>query len=206
MRQKWLLTVVLLVAGAIGLHAQEYGEKVDTVVVRPIPLSTVNDSVFFNPWQPYYLSPDAEAVENKEQRAARINRETFQRVMASVNHNLSWHRPPELTGTEKALLFIGSLFLTSPYQFREGTVPVMSASNPFMFAYTPGGAPVVYPYSTDAFPQCIRLDYDFMSGTYKQVMVKWEDVQRSMVRSFGGPYRTEAVPKMQFHSTDKLVP
>ena len=206
MRQKWLLTVVLLVAGAIGLYAQEYREKTDTVVVRPIPLSTLNTPVFFNPWQPYYLSPDAEGVESKEQRAARINQETFQRVMTAVHHNLSWYRPPKLSSTEKALLFIGSLFLTSPYQFREGTVPVMSASNPFMFATTPGGAPEVYPYSSEAFSQCIRLDYDFKSGAYQQVMVKWEDVQRSMVRSYGGPYRTEAVPKMQFHSTDKLAP
>ena len=72
----------------------------------------------------------------------------------------------------------------------------MSASNPFIFARTPGGAPVVHRYSPKAFPQCIRTEFDFQSGTYKHVMVKWNEFES----------RLEPVPRMQFHSTDKLAP
>ena len=47
----------------------------------------------------------------------------------------------------------------------------------------------------------------FSSGTYKQVMVKWEELERSMARSHGGPYRLEPVPRMRFNNYgDHLVP
>ena len=195
MKTKWLYTAVLLVAGTWGLRAQEHVEVMDTVSLRPKPLPAVAAPLAPNPFLPYFLSIDSEMAESKEQRAARINQETYQRVAASVSYDLQWHRPPKLSNLEKTLLLIGSLFLTSPYQFPAGTVP-----------YTPGGAPVVHPSSPNVFPQCIRLDYDFASGTYKQTMVKWDELEKSMARSFGGPYRTEPVPRMQFHSTDKLAP
>ena len=195
MGKKWLYTIVLLVVSAIGLHAQEHVEKTDTVSIKPRPFPIISSPLFSAPWQSLYLSPDVDAVESKEQRAARINQETFYRVMASVKHNISWFKPPSK-----------SPLLRGPYTFLPGTVPMMNASNPFIYAVTPGGAPFVYPYSTDAFPQCIKTEYDFKSGTYQQVMVKWDEVEKSMARSFGGPYRYEPVPRMQFLSTDKLVP
>ena len=133
---------------------------------------------------PSSLIPDP--FETKEQRAARINALTSAKLMSSVDYNLSWYRPPYLTGLQKTLLFAGRLFLTSPYSFPQGAVPVMNASNPFLYAYTPGWAPFEHPYSPDRFPQSIRLDFDFTTGTYKQVMVKWEDLQRSMGTNFGG--------------------
>ena len=207
MRQRWLFALVLLVAGAVGAHAQEHVERADTTACRPKPFPVMGAPLFADPFQALYLSGMPEMPESKEERAARINRETFLRVMASVQQNLAPYRPASLSRTEMALLFIGSLFLTSPYQFREGTTPVMNASNPFVYAVVPGGVPVVYRYSPEAFPQSIRLEHDFKSGTYRQVMVRWEDLEKSMSRSFGGsPYRTEPVPKVQFHSTDKLAP
>ena len=206
MGKKWLYTIGLLMVSAIGLHAQEDVEKTDTVSIKPKPFPLVTSPLFSMTWQPFYLSPDVDAVESKEQRAARINEETFYRVMASVNQNLTWYRPPVLSDTEKTLLFVAGLFLTSPYKFQPGTVPVMNTSNPFIYAVTPGGTPYINPYSTDVFPQCIRTEYDFKSGTYQQVMVKWDEVEKSMARSFGGPYRYEPVPRMEFLSTDKLVP
>ena len=194
MRRKWLYIVAGLLAGTIGLHAQEHREKHDTVSVKPRPFPVMVAPVYSNLWQPYFRSPATDVPESKEQRAARINQETFHRVMASVHHNLSWFQPPV------------HQFLSGPYSFQPGTVPVMSASNPFIYARTPGGAPVVHPYSPKAFPQCIRTEFDFQSGTYKQVMVKWEEFEKNMARSFGGPYRLEPVPRVQFHSTDKLAP
>ena len=192
MSRKWIYSLVLLLAGAMGLQAQEYRDKADSISLRPKPLTQT--PLFSPPWNPVLILPTLDASETKEQRAARINQETFERVMTSVRHNLSWFQPPV------------HQFLSGPYSFQPGTVPVMSASNPFIYAYTPGGAPVVHPYSSDAFPTCIRLDYDFKSGTYKEVMIPWDEIEKSMARSFGGPYRLEPVPRMQFHSTDKLAP
>ena len=202
MYKKWFYTVVLLMAAAIGLHAQEH---VDTVTIKPKPITSL--SLFSGTWQPVFPSLGGTAEESKEERAARINRETYTRVMASVQQNLSWHQPAKLSKAEMALLFVGGLFLNSPYKFRPGTVPLMNASNPFVYAVTPGKAPFEHPYSTDKFPQCIRTELDFSSGTYKQVMVKWEELERSMAKSYGGPYRLEPVPRMRFNNYgDYLVP
>lgn len=201
MKQKWIYTLVLLMAGAMGLHAQEYVDKADTVVIKPRPLPLMGVPSLLQPYQ-FSLAPDP--FETKEQRAARINQQTYDRVMTSVNQNLNWFKPPHLTQLQMALLFVGGLFLTSPYKFQPGTVPLMNASNPFVYARTPGMAPYEHRYSTDAFPQCIRTDFDFRSGTYQQVMVKWEEVEKSMARSYGGPYRNEPVPNMHF-SSDRFV-
>ena len=194
MRKKWLYTLVLLMAGAIGLQAQERAEKQDTVSIRPKPFPATVKPLFTDPWQPYFQFPAPEIPESKEQRAARVNQETFHRVMTSVRHNLSWFQPPTRQ------------FLSGPYSFQQGTVPVMSASNPFIFARKPGGEPIVHPYSPEAFPQCIRMEYDFKSGTYKQVMVPWNEFENNMARSFNSPYRLDPVPRMRFHSTDYLAP
>ena len=204
MKRIWLSLVGCLLAGGIGLHAQEE-KRADTVVLRPHPLPVLL-SPFDAPLleQPFSLElPDP--GETKEQRAARINKETYRRVMTSVENNLSWHKPRKLSQAELALLSIGALFLKGPYSFQQGTRPVMSASNPFMFNKEPGGAPIIHPYSPDAFPQCIRLEYDFKSGTYKEVMVRWEEVQKSMARRYGPPIY-DPIPPMKNHSTDYLVP
>lgn len=205
MRRMWLFTLVLLLAGAMGLQAQEYVDKADTVVVKPRPLPVTDPPAFSVHRPPIFLFPTPGAVESKEERAARINQETYNRVMASVQQNLEGVKPRKLSTTEMVLLSIGKLFLTSPYSFPQGAVPLMNASNPFVYVYPPGGAPYFSPYSTDAFPQSIRTEYDFRSGTYRQVMVQWEDLERSMVRSYGGSYRNEAVPPMQF-SSDRWIP
>jgi len=202
MKRIWLSLVGCLLAGGIGLHAQEE-KKADTLVHhRPVTINLSVDAPEAS--QPFTLSlPDP--GETKEQRAARINKETYHRVMTSVEHDLSWYKPRKLSQAELALLSIGALFLKGPYSFQQGTRPVMSASNPFMYNKEPGGAPIVHPYSPAAFPQCIQLEYDFKSCTYKEVMVKWEDVQKSMERRYGPPI-SDPIPRMQFHSTDRLAP
>ena len=194
MLRKWLYTIVLLLVGALGLNAQEHVEKPDTFTVKPKPLQGIEAPVFSNTLTPYFFSPRPDRFETKEERAARINLETFHRVMSSVRMNLQSFTPPARRQ-----------FITSPYQSPLGTVPVMNATNPFIYARTPGMAPYAYPYSPDAFPQSIRVEFDFTSGTYRQVMVKWDDLEKSMARSFGGPYRNEPIPRMRFTSTDDLI-
>ena len=174
MIQKWLYTVVLLVVSAIGLHAQEHVEKVDTTVIKPKPNPVINTPILSGSGLPFFPLPTLEEAESKEEMAARINRETYLRVMASTKQYLAPFRPPHFSNTPIKLQFIG------PYKFRPGTVPVMNASNPFIYAVTPGMAPYKRPYSPNVFPPCIKTELDFRSGTYRQVMVKWDEVERNM--------------------------
>ena len=94
MKQKWLYTVVLLMVSTIGLYAQEHVEKVDTTVIKPNPI--ISTPVFSSSGLPFFPVPTFEQPESKEEQAARINRETYERVMASINEYLAPHRPPHL--------------------------------------------------------------------------------------------------------------
>jgi len=191
MRGRLSVVLVILLAGSFSLHAQDHPVtvldgpvmKTDTIRKKTQPLPLLGFPAFSTTRMPSFLSPDP--FETKEQRAARINALTSATLMTSLDHDLSWYRPPHLTEAQRMLLLAGKLFLTSPYSFPKGAVPVMNASNPFLHAYTPGWAPYDHPYSPDRFPQSIRLEFDFTTGTYKQVMVKWEDVQKSMATGVG---------------------
>lgn len=166
MKKRWLCLTGCLLAGSIGLHAQEV-RKADSTFLRPHPLPLLR-SPFEAPRvsQPALIGlPDP--LETKEQRAQRINRETVRRVMSSL-------RIPSFQVRFKQPLLMG------PYTFVQGTRPVMNANNPFIFSVEPCGEPVIHPYSSKTFPQCVRLEYDFKSGTYKEVMVKWDEVQNQL--------------------------
>ena len=214
MVEKLLFTILLLAAGALIVKAQDYPVsvsdgpsltvKADTLTGRPQPHSSLME---FSPSPdirlPSILTPPL--FETKEQRAARINALTATGVMRSVQQNLRWYQPPVLSRTEMLMLRFGGLFLTSPYNLPAGCVPLMNASNPFFFLKTPGMAPYEHIYAPDFFPQCVRTEYDFATGTYKQVTVPWQEFNMNMARSYGGPYRNEPVPKMYFNSTERAL-
>ena len=191
MRGRFIVLSLLFLAAPFSLHAQDHPVtaldgpvmKTDSTRQKTQVLPLMGLPTFSTIQLPSFLTPDP--FETKEQRAVRINARTSASLMTSLDHDLSWYRPPHLTDAQKKLLMAGRLFLTSPYSFPKGAVPVMNASNPFIHVYTPGWAPYEHPYSPDRFPQCIRVEFDFATGTYKQVMVKWEDVQKSMATSFG---------------------
>ena len=193
-----LLIVSLLLAGSQCLYAQDHPVavldgpiiKTDTVKRKPQLLPLMGFPNLSMAQMPSFLTTDP--FETKEQRAARINAMTSASLMTSLNHNLSWYRPPHLSEEAKWALFAVSLFLSNPYAFPKGAVPMMSTSNPFIYTYTPGWAPYEHPYSPDLFPQSIRLEFDFTTGTYKQVMVKWDELQKSMANSFGNTYQQYA--------------
>lgn len=198
MRGRLLIVSLLMLAGSLSLRAQDHPVsvldgpviKTDTVKRKPQLLPMMGYPVFSMVQMPSFLSPDP--FETKEQRAARINAMTSASLMSSLNYNLSWYRPPHLSEGAKWALFAGSLFLSNPYAFPKGTVTMMNTSNPFIYAYTPGWAPYDHPYSPDLFPQSIRLEFDFTTGTYKQVMVKWDDLQKNMANSLGNSYQQYA--------------
>ena len=155
MRRLLFISIVLLMAGAIGLQAQEHVERPDSLARKPEPRANPFPMLGYYGYSSigryFFLPLDPGEFETKEDRAARINAETYRRVMESVNYNLSWTRPPHLTRAQSIALFVAQLFLSNPGKRPDGTVPVMS-SVPFSYIYTPGWAPRENPYSPDVFP------------------------------------------------------
>lgn len=106
--------------------------------------------------------------------------QAYSSVMGSVDKYLLWYKPPKLTKPWKMVLGTAKFFLSNPYGFPEGCVPLMNHSFPFIYAKTPGIAPYENPYTSDMFPKCIDTEFDFTTGTYKQVKVDWSEVQNRM--------------------------
>ena len=185
-----LSAILFIVAGAQGMKAQDYSATIpdgpavrsDSLSLKPLPSFHLSIPSFMPLQHPNLLFSPL-GIETKEQRAARINEQTFTSVMESVDKYLLWYRPPKLTKPWKQILGAARLFLSNPYGFPEGCVPLMNASFPFIYAKTPGMAPYDNPYTSDQFPKCIESEYDAAIGTYKQVMVDWSEVQSKISKS-----------------------
>lgn len=204
----------MLCAAAIGLRAQDYPVtaldgpdlRVDSLSVNPSEKPAFVPFLAFPSYpmvqvRPTLLMP---AFETKEQRAARINQQTFNAVMLSMDRDLYWHRIPEMSKPWRMAMAVAGLFLSNPYAFPEGCVPLMNASFPFIYARTPGMAPYGNPYTSDQFTKCIESEYDFATGTYRQVMVDWSEVQSKMSKnSFYQTY--EAVPQIPVTPVERMM-
>ena len=189
-----LSSILFIFAGAQGIKAQDYSVTIpDGPVVRPDSLSLKPS---FLPLQQPNLLFSPLGMETKEQGAARINEQTYTSVMESIDKYLIWSRPPKLTKPWKLILGAAKLFLSNPYGFPEGCVPLMNHSFPFIYAKTPGMAPYYNPYTSDLFPKCIESEYDAATGTYKQVKVDWADIQEKLSKNSGVPsnYQIPNIP------------
>lgn len=195
-----LSAILFIVAGAQGINAQDYSAIIpdgpvvlsDSLSMKPRPSFLLSTPSFMPLQQPNLLFSPL-GMETKEQRAARINEQTSASVMESVDKYLIWYRPPKLTNTWKQILGAARLFLSNPYGFPEGCVPLMNPSFPFIYAKTPGMAPYDNPYTSDRFPKCIESEYDAATGIYKQVMVDWSEVQSKLSSSNIG-FNNQPVP------------
>ncbi len=214
MSRRILVTIVALAVGMMRLGAQDVRildgpalEVEDSLNVRPKPFPTLLNPIpgpMIRTFSPLFapLNP----FETKEQRAARINARTFYAVQQSVDRNLVWYRMPHYTKEEQALLFLLKLFLSAPFGYREGYTHLMNHSNPFIYAKTPGMAPYDNPYSPEYFPQTIKTEYDFATGTYKTVMVDWEDFQKSLLVNPGGnSFGNAPIPQVVVTPGDRIV-
>lgn len=203
---------LLIVAEAQEIKAQDYSETIpdgpvmrpDSLSLKPLPSFILSTPSFMPLRQPNQLFSPL-GIETKEQRAARINEQTFTSVMESVDKYLIWYRPPKLTKPWKQILGAAKLFLSNPYGFPEGCVPLMNASFPFIYARTPGMAPYDNPYTSDLFPKCIDSEYDFATGTYKQVMVDWSEVQNRMSAANTSYQSNQAVPSIPVTSVERMM-
>lgn len=214
MSRRILVTIVALAVGMMRLGAQDVRildgpalEVEDSLNVRPKPFPTLLNPIpgpmiqtlspLFAPLNPF---------ETKEQRAARINARTFYSLRQSVDYNLTWYRPPHYTQGEKILYSILALFLSAPFGYKEGYTPLMNPNNPFVYAKIPGMAPYDNPYSPENFPQTVRTEYDFATGTYKTVMVGWEDFQKSLLaRPGGNSFGNAPIPQVVVTPGDRIV-
>ena len=212
MSRRLFSVFVMLCAGTLVLRAQDHPVtvpdgpvvKLDSLQSRPQPLPVMSYPLSPGIRQPSILRPPL--FETKEQRAARVNAAVQTNVMNYTDQSLRWYRPPKLSREVRAALFVTSLFLSNPYGFREGYVPLMNHSFPFIEAKTPGMAPYDNPYSPDRIPQAIRSEYDFATGTYKTVMVSWEDFQKSLlVRPGGNSFGNTAIPRVEVTPGDRIV-
>lgn len=189
--RKYFCISILLCLGVSGLRAQEYSVtvldgpslQVDSTTLHTVTKPAVSPTFLyprFNMMQNPFLLMIPQDFETKEQRAARTNIQTYNSVMTPVDQNLYWYKLPKIPKPWKQILGAAKLFLSNPNGFPEGCVPLTNASFPFIYAKTPGMAPYNNPYMSDQFPKCIESEYDFATGTYKQVMVDWSEVQNRM--------------------------
>ena len=205
-RRAVLLVLAILVPGF--LRAQDVTvldgpalEIQDSLKLKPSPAPLPIPDILNPIFRPMNANPFG--FETREQRAARINTEVHYNVMGSVDRSLYWYRPPLLSPYAKAALAVASLFLSNPFGFQEGYVPMGNASFQFVFAKTPGMAPYDNPYSPENFPQAVRLEYDAASGTYKQVMVDWTEFQKNMGKSAGWYNANSALPRIPLNSMEQ---
>jgi hypothetical protein len=194
---KIFIPILFLFAGAVALQAQDYGItpvdgpviKADTVQSKPLFLprvySPVTDPrVITNPLSlPEY--------ETKRERQARVARSATQTVIESMKRGMDIIRlqvfKPFLSGAPAGYVRL-------------------QASNPMILGREPGKYPYDNPYSPENFPQTVRSEYDFATGTYKLVPIKWEEYQKSMnVRFNAGNINNAPIPQVRLTPGDQIM-
>lgn len=151
---------------------------------------------FSAPRLPSLLRPDLPV--SREDRAMAGDFAVHSEVMKSVAAYLRQVPLFEITATGYRPRF------GNPFAIPYGYVPMGNSSNPFVIALTPGWKPEPYKYSPESIPQCIRLEYDFASGTWKQVMVDWEEYTEQM-SGFSENLQTEPVPAVPVTPVERAM-
>ena len=65
-------------------------------------------------------------------------------------------------------------------------------------------APYDYPYSPDKIPQCVKLEYDFATGTYKQVMADLPEFQGKTWNMSAAP-SNQPVPNIPVTPVERMM-
>lgn len=206
-----ILSLLLAAVGTLSLRAQDYpATPIDGPSVKA---DSLRQKLDYSPLMGYsiynrirrqgVLAPIG--FESREERAARINAATSANVLRTMGKNLDLYRPPHFSREEILALKILRLFLSNPFGFAEGTVPMMSTSNPFVYAKTPGWAPYENPYSPDKIPQTIRTEYDFATGTYKTVARPWSEVQLDLSRGTSASFNNTPIPRVYMNATERQI-
>ena len=208
---KIIISGIVIAASASLLRAQDHTVtpidgptvKADTLTSRPQPFSQMAYPLSPMVRMPIMYSP-APLFESPEEMAARRNWLIYNNIMTSVDQSLYWQRPPHYSRGEKMAYFALGLFLSNPYGFKDGYTPLMNHSFPFIYAKIPGMSPYYSPYSPEYFPQAVRTEYDFATGTYKQVLVDWNEFQLKMPKQ-SQIYYNAPPPKIMLTPGDLIM-
>lgn len=207
---------MLLATVALRLGAQSIPVSVldgpatekDSLKASPQPFPMIAFPMVSAVRMPQLLFPgEGTLFETREERAAKVNALTRSLLMISVNQFLSWAKMPEFTPPMTFTMYTAGFVLSNPYAFAPGYVPLMNHSFPFIYAKTPGMAPYEHMYSPELFPQCIKTEFDPSTGTYKQVMVDWEEYQKnfSISQRFKGSFDTSPVPRIAVTPVERAM-
>lgn len=174
------LAIFPLFSCSICLHAQEH----DTLSLdkkeylnNSMPVRHIFAPSFLAPLYPginyRMIFTDKTNDMIKRQQEARIN------ALKSIDMSLHWSKPLKTSSPLFKALRIMNLFLSNPFNVPAGYV-TLHPSTPFLILKTPGMAPYEYQYSSDKFPKFVETEYDFSTGTYKQVMVNRIEVEEKV--------------------------
>lgn len=201
------LVAAALLAGTMTALAQ------DVPAVQVAPLLTVDegkyaaDSLYSPPPAMFFAVPPAPHLPSQllpdipvsqEDRAIAMNFAVHAAVTASVAESMKAVPMVDIIATT------GWMPFANPFAIPYGYVPLGNSSNPFIVAKIPGWNPEPDKYSPESIPQCIKLEYDFATGTYRQVMVSWEEYTRQMAK-FPANIRTDPVPAVPVTPVERAM-
>lgn len=204
-----LLTVLFGVVfpGMTAAVAQDVGSAKDAPVVSVDDGNLAADSLRTFPPVLFFSVPSAPELPSllhadvpltQEERAIAVNFAVHAAVTASVAESMKAVPMVDIIATT------GWMPFANPFAIPYGYVPLGNSSNPFMIAKIPGWNPEPDKYSPEAIPQCIKLEYDFATGTYRQVMVSWEEYTRQMAK-FPANIQTDPVPAIPVTPVERVM-
>lgn len=213
-----ILVLGMMLAASSGLRAQEttvidgpavkLDEPAKSRTGAPLPafMAPYGNALYRNPLPPLLTVDDFR--ETKDQRAFRLNKAAYFDVMSATDQYLRNYRIGMLPSVWDQTLSLSRLFLSAPLSVPFGYVPMMNQSNYFAISLIPGWAPDpdADKYSPENIPQCVKLEYDFATGTYKRVMVDWETVVKNQ-QNFtpGNRYLNSPPPKVPLNNVERRV-
>lgn len=205
-RRFMTLVAAALLAGTMTALAQ------DVTAVQDAPLLTVDEGLsaadsLYSPPPMFFAVPSAQRLPSllrpdipvsQEDRAIAVNFAVHAAVTASVAESMKAVPMVDIIATT------GWMPFANPFAIPYGYVPLGNSSNPFIIAKIPGWNPEPDKYSPEAIPQCIKLEYDFATGTYRQVMVSWEEYTRQMAK-FPANIQTDPVPAVPVTPVERAM-
>lgn len=102
------------------------------------------------------------------------------------------------------LFFVAGFFLSAPLSIPYG-YRGFNPSFPYALYMVPAGQPVPNMYGPDMIPQTIRSEFDMATGTYKQVMIPWEEVQFNTKAWHLGGFNTTTLKMGPMNNVERQI-
>lgn len=200
-----VLIFILCLFMAVTVYGQNEG-------VRPQQIRPEKE-LYLNPFRnPMNISLFPEA---KEEKAARINRNTYLSIIESVDQHLEPYRmstlyeniSKEWATAIYTTTILARLFLSPQFSVPYGYVPI-DYSTHFLYAKIPGWAPDPYEgmYSSGVVAKSVESEFDLATGKYKPVMVDWKVYEARRVElDFHADIEVKPVPVQHFNTFENQL-